>query len=511
MRESRCIGKMLSVYPNMPLMSLGFWLAWTYLAFNSCSWISSTDLQGIRVTQIYLSATIAMAVVLIGLQAIAPRAAAAFHRPAFPLLGGATSSVGALVVILIGPYVLGGHLSTPVNMGIFLAGAAVAGAGGALVLARVADAFGRLYPRNAIAELALTNLFALALYFVSAGVPIIAIGKNGPGVFQAVMFVLLPLLAGYFASLDKPNRDAGRDPRSTNRKELPGSFWRMTTVVGAFAFSESFLEAYANTALPLADTIGQFPFVVLFQGLASLAFLGLAVAYNPKRTNFGRIVNGVMIASVLCVAACSFAGAYNPPLFRILPFVMGVFNFVYLCMLFFSLFQRHMSGLLVFGASYGLYSACCAAGWAVGTAAFSFIHDASYLVFIGGALALITLAIAFMLFSEKQFDSLFESPDSTQTPLSSLMNHTLGAAAETSTNRGKFNVAIDVVTDKFGLTRREKDVLRQLAMGHDATRISKELGISWNTARSHTRNVYAKLGVHARQEVSDLVDSYKEQ
>lgn len=511
MRESRYIDKMLSVYPHMPLMSLGFWLAWTYLAFNSCSWISSTDLQGIRVTQIYLSATTAMAIVLIGMQAAAPRIAAAFHHPAFSLIGGAISSAGALAVILIGPYVLGGHLSTPVNMGIFLTGAAVAGGGGALVLARVADAFGQLYPRNAMAELALMNLFALALYFISAGMPIIAIGQNGPGVFQAALLVILPLLAGYFASLDRPSRDDDKNPRSTDRKGLPGSFWRMTIIVGVFAFSESFLEAYANTAQPLADTIGQFPFVVLFLGLASLAFLALAVAYDPKRTNFGRIVNGVMIVAVLCVAVCPFAGTYNPLLFRMLPFVMSVFNFVYLCMLFFFMFQRNMSGLLVFGASYGLYSACSAAGWLAGTAAFSFIRDTLFLVFIGGALALITLALAFVLFSEKHFDSLFESLDSPQAPLSSLMSHTLNAAAEATTSRGKFNVAIDVVAGKFGLTKREKDVLRQLAMGHDATRISEELNISWNTARSHTRNVYAKLDVHARQEVSDLVDSYKEQ
>ncbi|MBO4364880.1 MAG: helix-turn-helix transcriptional regulator, partial [Eggerthellaceae bacterium] len=59
-------------------------------------------------------------------------------------------------------------------------------------------------------------------------------------------------------------------------------------------------------------------------------------------------------------------------------------------------------------------------------------------------------------------------------------------------------------------SKREKDVLRQLAMGHDATRISEELSISWNTVRTHTRNVYAKLGVHSRQEVVDLVDSYKD-
>ena len=49
-------------------------------------------------------------------------------------------------------------------------------------------------------------------------------------------------------------------------------------------------------------------------------------------------------------------------------------------------------------------------------------------------------------------------------------------------------------------------MLRCLAMGYDSTATAKELNVSWNTARTHTRNVYAKLGVHSRQEVIDLVD-----
>ena len=147
----------------------------------------------------------------------------------------------------------------------------------------------------------------------------------------------------------------------------------------------------------------------------------------------------------------------------------------------------------------------------MGTIAFPIVHGTMYLFLSSATLSLLTLAAAFMLFSEKQFDSLFESNEDTQAPLSSLLDRQLNPPTTAiASSRGRFNIALDVVADEFGLTKREKDVLRQLAMGHEATRIAEELDISWNTVRTHTRNVYSKLGVHSRQEVSDVVDSYKE-
>ena len=72
--------------------------------------------------------------------------------------------------------------------------------------------------------------------------------------------------------------------------------------------------------------------------------------------------------------------------------------------------------------------------------------------------------------------------------------------------KGRFGKAIEELSHRAGLSRREMDVFRCLAMGYDATATAKRLQVSWNTVRTHTRNVYAKLGVHSRQELIDLVD-----
>ena len=49
------------------------------------------------------------------------------------------------------------------------------------------------------------------------------------------------------------------------------------------------------------------------------------------------------------------------------------------------------------------------------------------------------------------------------------------------------------------LSARELDVLRLLATDLGGPAIARELTVSLNTVRTHTKNVYAKLGVNSRR------------
>ena len=49
------------------------------------------------------------------------------------------------------------------------------------------------------------------------------------------------------------------------------------------------------------------------------------------------------------------------------------------------------------------------------------------------------------------------------------------------------------------LSARELDVLRLLASDLDGPAIARELVVSLNTVRTHTKNIYAKLGVNSRR------------
>ena len=69
-----------------------------------------------------------------------------------------------------------------------------------------------------------------------------------------------------------------------------------------------------------------------------------------------------------------------------------------------------------------------------------------------------------------------------------------------------WDAACDGLAERCGLTAREREVLSLLGRGRTATYIADELGISYNTAKGHIKNLYAKCGVHSRQELIDLLE-----
>ena len=82
------------------------------------------------------------------------------------------------------------------------------------------------------------------------------------------------------------------------------------------------------------------------------------------------------------------------------------------------------------------------------------------------------------------------------------------AAIDVGSRRGRWKQACLRLGDEAQLTEREKEVLVLLACGRGSQSISDELTISLYTTRAHTRNIYAKLDVHSRQELADRVRAY---
>lgn len=74
------------------------------------------------------------------------------------------------------------------------------------------------------------------------------------------------------------------------------------------------------------------------------------------------------------------------------------------------------------------------------------------------------------------------------------------------TRAERLQAVFDQLATEFGLSGREQEVLTMLADGYTRTYIRETLGISDGTAKAHIAHVYAKLDVHRKDDLLDLID-----
>ena len=64
------------------------------------------------------------------------------------------------------------------------------------------------------------------------------------------------------------------------------------------------------------------------------------------------------------------------------------------------------------------------------------------------------------------------------------------------------------VAQRYGLTRREEEVLVLMMRGYTLARIGEELYVADSTMKTHSRHIYRKVGVGNRNELQELVAAY---
>lgn len=65
-----------------------------------------------------------------------------------------------------------------------------------------------------------------------------------------------------------------------------------------------------------------------------------------------------------------------------------------------------------------------------------------------------------------------------------------------------------LVRQHYRLSARETEVMELIARGNTVARIAEQLVVSENTIRTHSKRIYAKLDIHKKQELLDLVETF---
>ncbi len=72
----------------------------------------------------------------------------------------------------------------------------------------------------------------------------------------------------------------------------------------------------------------------------------------------------------------------------------------------------------------------------------------------------------------------------------------------------RISVQAALIQEYYRLSAREAEVMELLARGHSVARIAGMLVVSENTVRTHSKRIYAKLDIHKKQELVDLIETF---
>lgn len=72
-------------------------------------------------------------------------------------------------------------------------------------------------------------------------------------------------------------------------------------------------------------------------------------------------------------------------------------------------------------------------------------------------------------------------------------------------NSGKEKLTVTEAAEEYGLTKRERTILRLLMQGEDNNQLCEELSISVNTLKKHILNIYRKLGIRNRVQMFKMI------
>ena len=104
-----------------------------------------------------------------------------------------------------------------------------------------------------------------------------------------------------------------------------------------------------------------------------------------------------------------------------------------------------------------------------------------FIMMIAGAIVLLSYVF---FFTERDFDALSQ----------------IATASDT------FEEACAAMVERFRLSKREAEILPYAVRGRTGERIARELVVTKSTVDTHLRRIYAKCGVHSRQELIDLFE-----
>lgn len=522
--------------PFLKYLGFSFWVAWFGVAYNSVCWLTPTETTSTAVNDMFVISTLAHVVTLLAFALLYRRASGIVRRRTFVLASALVACAGCACVLLAGPLYV--H-----SRALFYVGSAFTGMGTATLCVNGGLLLCAHRPAAALRTLLSCELAACLIEYMVVGLPY---------VLSCAMFVAMPLLSAlcYVVGNARPEPAAVAE---SSRLEPPREMWRLLVATFVLCFTARVAEGFFTPGKTPGE-LGAEGAVTTF--LAVVCFVGVLIACAAARRSpsFAQLFYGMAGVILLALVTCCFVPSATSAGVIVAAVAFQLLDVAMWCACTLIVYQSKTSATLVVSGMRAVLSAGVAVGAWVGGALCSTFGTLTLPVVVAAVLVLANVACAAFVFPRRHMRRLVAAiPDeddpsvtlaeeqggSAAAPASDADLPTAGAnsaapvsaptlsqagtvapassvadeqsAASAHRGHGRWKALCLQMADEAGLTEREKEVFVLLAKGRGSQSISDALTISLYTTRAHTRNIYAKLDVHSRHELSERVEGYVEQ
>lgn len=336
--------------------------------------------------------------------------------------------------------------------------------------------------RAAGMSLGIAYMFGPALYAGLALLP----PQFLPGIAVCIPLALVPcFLLGLHLH---PSPESAPHRTSVATRDLAALMpWNLILVMSCCSFAGGINRTFSTTEIDLASA-----------AIAGL-LVTLATVVLSRRTSVFTTYKGtflVMIAALVTGTVLGGESVLSQVLLNVSQAFTAVLLMLYLCDKSFrfgipAIFLVSLGKLctLLAHAAGGMVSSAFAAALGGG-------GTAPTIILYG--LTLLGLIAAIFLW-------LSDSGSAAQAPVGPNRKPTTSVASVSEYLKELYAAKCGELAHEYHLSARESEVLVLLAQGKNTRQIEECLNVSSNTVKTHTRHVYAKMGIHSRAELNLLL------